>query len=100
MVSNIPLGVAQITQCTSFSGQTGDCDTSTFQLSNISWSNVSGSVANNLLASLQCSGAAPCQDIVVAGVEGLTFNSTAAVPDVECSNVSLGPGSVECNRGV
>ena len=97
VVSGVTDGVAQITQCTSFEGRTGDCDTSTFQLSNITWSNITGTVANNLLASLQCSGVAPCEDIVVEGVDGLVFNSNQAQPDVRCSNVGLGPGSVECN---
>ncbi|TFK93041.1 glycoside hydrolase family 28 protein [Polyporus arcularius HHB13444] len=96
-VTNITDSVAQITQCTSFEGQTGDCDTSTFQISNVTWSNISGTVSNNLLATLQCSGAAPCPDIVVEGVDGLVFNSASARPDVECSHVTLGPGSVACN---
>lgn len=100
MVHNITQGVAQITQCTSYNGQTGDCDTSTFQISNITWSNITGTVANDLLASLQCSAAAPCPDITIEGVEGLTFNSTAAEPEVECSNVAGGLGGVACNGSV
>ncbi|KAI0688056.1 pectin lyase-like protein [Cerioporus squamosus] len=89
--------VARITQCTSYNGQSGDCDTSTFQISNVTWSNISGTVATNLLADLQCSGAAPCPDIVIEGVEGLVFNSTSSEPEIECSHVTVGPGSVACN---
>ena len=97
-VTNISQGVAVITQCTSYNNLTGDCDTSAFQISNVTWANITGTVANALLGSLQCSGAAPCTDIVIKGVEGLTyFNDTLPEPAVECSHVSLGPGSVACN---
>ncbi|RPD81626.1 pectin lyase-like protein, partial [Lentinus tigrinus ALCF2SS1-7] len=97
-VTNISQGVAVITQCTSYNNLTGDCDTSTFQISNITWANITGTVSNALLGSLQCSGAAPCTDIFIEGVEGLVFhNTTLPEPAVECSNVMLGPGSVTCN---
>ncbi|RPD81625.1 pectin lyase-like protein [Lentinus tigrinus ALCF2SS1-7] len=99
-VTNITDGVAQISQCTSYNGQTGDCDTSTFQISNVTWTNFSGTVANNLLGSLQCSGAAPCTDIVIEGVDGLVFNSTSTEPEIQCSHVTVGPGSVACNGNV
>ncbi|KAF7323643.1 Pectin lyase-like protein [Mycena kentingensis (nom. inval.)] len=60
---------AQITQCTSFSGATGQCDTSLLQISNITWSGLSGSLLGSNIASLKCSGAAPCQELKI-------FNST------------------------
>ena len=96
-VTNISQGVAVITQCTSYNNLTGDCDTSAFQISDVTWANITGTVANALLGSLQCSGAAPCTDIVVTGVDGLVYNSTEPQPQVECSHVTLGPGSVPCN---
>ncbi|KAI0762754.1 pectin lyase-like protein [Fomes fomentarius] len=103
-VTNITHGIAQISQCTSFDGQTGDCDSSTFRLSNITWTNITGSVANNLLASLQCSAAAPCTDITIAGVDGLAFNATVNAttgtvdpPGVECTNLQVGAGGLPCN---
>lgn len=99
-VSNIPHAVAHISQCTSYNGQAGDCDTSSFQISDVTWSNISGTVSNNLLATLQCSAAAPCTDIVIEGADGLVFNSTEPAPSVECSNVELGPGSTACNGSV
>ncbi|RDX56268.1 pectin lyase-like protein, partial [Lentinus brumalis] len=96
-VTNTTNGVALITQCTSYNGQTGDCDTSTFQISHVTWSNITGTVSNNLLASLQCSGAVPCPDIVIEGVQGLVFNATSSEPEIECSHVTVGPGSAACN---
>ncbi|KAJ7098255.1 glycoside hydrolase family 28 protein [Mycena epipterygia] len=56
---------AEITQCTSFSGAVGQCDTSTLQISNITWSGLDGSIVGSSIASLQCSGAAPCQDLQI-----------------------------------
>ena len=97
-MSNLRQGVALITQCTSYNGQTGDCDTSTFQISNVTWANITGTVSNDVLANLQCSAAAPCTDIVIEGVDGVVFNSTSGKePEVECSNVQMGEGSVVCN---
>lgn len=103
-MTNITHGIAQISQCTSFDGQTGDCDSSTFRLSNITWTNITGSVANNLLASLQCSAAAPCTNITIAGVDGLAFNATVNAttgtvdpPGVECTNLQVGAGGLPCN---
>ncbi|KAJ6491270.1 glycoside hydrolase family 28 protein [Mycena vitilis] len=54
---------AEITQCTTFSGAVGQCDTSTLQISNITWSGLEGSIVAANIASLKCSGAAPCEDI-------------------------------------
>ncbi|KAG6815495.1 hypothetical protein H0H87_001273, partial [Tephrocybe sp. NHM501043] len=36
-LSNVTNSVASITQCTSFSGATGQCDTSLFQISDVTW---------------------------------------------------------------
>ncbi|KAI9708905.1 MAG: hypothetical protein M1820_003599, partial [Bogoriella megaspora] len=60
-----------ITQCTSYNGQRGDCDTSEFNLSNTTFSNVQGTTrasANATVAQLQCSGASPCTGIEVKDV--------------------------------
>ena len=63
VVTNLTREAAQITQCTSFSGATGGCDTSLFQISDIAWLNISGTQNTDVLASLQCSGAAPCTSV-------------------------------------
>ncbi|KAI0688057.1 pectin lyase-like protein [Cerioporus squamosus] len=94
-VTDIYNSIARVTQCISYNGQTGDCDTSTFQISNVTWSNISGTVSTNILADLQCSGAAPCPGIVIEGVEGLVFNSTSSEPEIGCSHVSVGPGPIQ-----
>ncbi|KAG6883448.1 hypothetical protein C0992_008714, partial [Termitomyces sp. T32_za158] len=69
-LTNLTNSVASITQCTSFSGATGGCDTSLFQLSDVTWGPMSGNVASTTLATLQCSGSAPCP-----GVQFIDFDA-------------------------
>ncbi|KAJ7794654.1 pectin lyase-like protein [Mycena olivaceomarginata] len=64
--SNLTMQVAQITQwCHDISGAVGQCDTSTMQISNITWSGLKGSLLASSVASLKCSAAAPCQDLKI-----------------------------------
>ena len=79
---------ALISQCTSYSGFTGECDTSLFQLSNISWGpNIQGSIQGDVLADLQCSGAVPCPGIALLGFDNVHGNSTADRQFL-CSNLT------------
>ncbi|KAI0317352.1 pectin lyase fold/virulence factor [Amylostereum chailletii] len=95
-VKNLLNDVGEITQCTSFQGSTGGCDTSTFQISNVTWQNITGSVATNTLAALQCSGSAPCPGITIADVN-VTFGGGGSGA-VSCSNV-VDPEGFECTEG-
>jgi len=52
-----------ITQCTTFSGVAGDCNSSLFKLQNITFENVVGTIEADPIASLQCSADAPCVNI-------------------------------------
>lgn len=88
-------GVIQITQCTSFSGQTGDCDTSKFQISGLHVTNMKGTTASTQIASLQCSGAAPCHDIEISGMNLKDANGTTA-NKYTCSNV-VNPIGFKCS---
>jgi hypothetical protein len=90
-VSNLSIAAAYITQCNSYIGASGGCDTSLFEISNITWANITGTVANNTLAYIQCSGSAPCDDISVVDVNVKTIGG----PFVNCSNVD--PLGVMCN---
>jgi len=94
VVSDLRSGLASITQCNSYIGATGECDTSTFQLSNISWVNMTGTVSTDVLAALQCSGAAPCTGIVIEGVDGVRTNGAR---NVTCSNIDL--VGIDCTSG-
>jgi len=77
-----------ITQCNSYIGATGGCDTSRFQIENLQWGDVRGTLRSNTTASLQCSGAAPCFGVNISDVH-VTINDTG-IPATSylCSNVS------------
>ncbi|KAJ7255370.1 polygalacturonase [Mycena rebaudengoi] len=82
---------AQITQCTSFSGATGQCDTSTLQISNITWSGLTGSLVGSGIASLKCSGAAPCQDLQISD-STFALGNNATVGTYSCHAVASTEG--------
>jgi len=84
-VENLTSSPASITQCTSFQGSTGGCDTSLFQISDVTWANMTGSTNGDTIASLQCSGDAPCPGITIEGLDGVVVNGTERV--FKCSNV-------------
>ncbi|KAL9625539.1 MAG: hypothetical protein Q9160_000250 [Pyrenula sp. 1 TL-2023] len=69
-----------ISQCTTFSGAAGDCDSSLFQLRDFHFGPVMGTLAsgNTKVASLQCSKAAPCRGVEITGVDLRLANGTAA----------------------
>jgi len=78
--------IAQVTQCTSYVGLTGGCDTSKFQIYNITWGPGVGNTVTGYLAELQCSAAAPCPNITL--VDGLNLVGTNGTERlVTCSNV-------------
>lgn len=56
-------GIFAITQCTSYNDATGACDTSEFNIHDITLENWSGTSTSNVLGELQCSGASPCYGI-------------------------------------
>ncbi|KAK0477647.1 pectin lyase fold/virulence factor [Armillaria novae-zelandiae] len=85
--------VAHITQCTSFSGAAGGCDTSLFQISDVTWASSVGNVASGYLAKLQCSGAAPCTGIQFGGFDIIATTGTSRT--ISCSNV-LDPVGFNC----
>ncbi|KAJ7878513.1 glycoside hydrolase family 28 protein [Mycena olivaceomarginata] len=89
--TNITTQVAEITQCTSFSGAVGQCDTSTMQISNITWSGLQGSLLTSTVASLQCSGAAPCQDLRILDTN-VTFTTNTTVGKFSCHAVASTEG--------
>jgi len=68
-------GVFSITQCTNYEGNGGDCDTSKFNIRNVSIENWTGTSQSEVIGELQCSGVSPCkgmsfQDINLASSTG------------------------------
>ncbi|EIN11435.1 pectin lyase-like protein [Punctularia strigosozonata HHB-11173 SS5] len=91
-LANITDYPVQVTQCTSFSGATGGCDTSTLKIANVSWVNMTGTTASGTVAEIQCSGAAPCENVAIEGVH-LAEAGGGDVPALYlCSNVASSIG--------
>ncbi|EJD52417.1 pectin lyase-like protein [Auricularia subglabra TFB-10046 SS5] len=80
-------GVFAISQCTTFSGSAGDCNSSQFQVRDIRFSNIRGTVSTPNVALLQCSAAAPCRDIVIEDVQVANWENSTSAAGFLCSNV-------------
>ncbi|KAF8156013.1 pectin lyase fold/virulence factor [Crassisporium funariophilum] len=91
-LSGVTASPASITQCTTFSGATGGCDTSLFLISDVTWGPFTGSVNSGTLAKLQCSGAAPCPGIKFVDFDNIT---TTGNRTISCRNV-VDPVGFEC----
>ncbi|KAJ3759199.1 pectin lyase fold/virulence factor [Lentinula raphanica] len=100
-------GIFLITQCTSYNGVTGMCDTSKFNLRDIRLKRWRGTASSAVVGSMQCSAASPCTGIEIEGVEdGIVdpVNGTRPV-NYLCDSVvdpvgfnCTGPPWVESNR--
>ncbi|KAJ3734483.1 pectin lyase fold/virulence factor [Lentinula guzmanii] len=62
-------GIFLITQCTSYNGVTGMCDTSKFNLRDIKLKRWRGTASSSVVGSMQCSAASPCTGIEIEDVE-------------------------------
>jgi len=83
-----------ITQCTSYNGVPGGCDTSKFKISDMHWGNARGTVTRDNVATLDCSKEAPCADIELFNNE-LTLGDGREVKGYLCDNVD-GEIGFEC----
>jgi galacturan 1,4-alpha-galacturonidase len=79
-------GVFSIIQCTTFSGVTGDCNSSKFVLHDIHFTNIRGTVNTSTVASFKCSGDAPCYNIEINDVNLVKGDGTLA-STYSCSHV-------------
>jgi len=86
----------QVTQCTSFSGAVGGCDTSTLEIANVTWGPATGNITSDLVAEIQCSAAAPCEGVTI---QDLDIDFVGAAAKYECSNVQ-GAKGFNCTGGV
>ncbi|KAJ5642881.1 uncharacterized protein N7484_005388 [Penicillium longicatenatum] len=75
-----------ISQCTTFSGASGNCTSSKFQLLDIVLKDIVGTSSSGEVATLQCSAVEPCENITIAGAD-LTFNNNTQVDEYLCGNV-------------
>ncbi|KAK8210374.1 hypothetical protein M8818_003544 [Zalaria obscura] len=93
-------GIFAITQCTSYNGATGGCDTSLFNIHNISLTGVTGTVADtDVVAVLQCSAASPCRGVSIEGVR-LTDMVNGTVPAEYLCDSVVAPQGFGCTGPV
>ncbi|CZR50944.1 uncharacterized protein PAC_00818 [Phialocephala subalpina] len=86
-----------IGQCTTYSFNFGDCDSSTMAISNFSVGPLNGTSAfEPTNVRLQCSRARPCPRIEVRDLD-LTWDGNAAMSFFNCSNV-VDPVGFTCNQ--
>ena len=81
-----------ITQCTSYNGVQGGCDTSLFKIENLNWGKTRGTTDRNYVASLQCSGAAPCTGVNIFDNDLIVEKNNTKTTDYLCSNVASQTG--------
>jgi galacturan 1,4-alpha-galacturonidase len=93
MVENA-LQAFYLTQCNSYSGFTGQCDTSKFAISDLSIRTMGGSLQTDVVASMQCSGVAPCTGISIRDVF-FNVNGGGTAKQYLCSNV-VRPDGFQC----
>ncbi|OMP83115.1 Alpha-L-rhamnosidase rgxB [Diplodia seriata] len=80
-------GVFAATQCTSYNGATGGCDSSAFNIRDLVLRNWSGTTTSDVNVAIQCSARSPCTGIRAEGVELWdTVNGTTPANWL-CSNV-------------
>lgn len=87
-VVTAPGAVFAITQCTSYNGQAGGCDTSKFNIHNVTVDGISGTVETDVVASLQCSGDSPCYGIDIKNINLLDKVNGTRPQQYLCSHVS------------
>lgn len=77
------------TQCNSYIGATGGCDTSKFQIEDMKVTGMKGVLLkSNVTASMQCSGAAPCHGIEISDTHMTDSRTGLLASRYLCSNVT------------
>ncbi|KAI0021183.1 pectin lyase fold/virulence factor [Xylariomycetidae sp. FL0641] len=76
-----------ITQCTSYNGVAGGCDTSEFKVEDMHWGDTVGTLKGNTVASLDCSAAAPCTNIDISNNNLTVAGSGDPATAFLCDNV-------------
>lgn len=81
-------GVYAVTQCTSYNGASGGCDSSKFNLRDIRLQNWTGTAVSDVVGSIQCSAASPCTGMKIVGIDILDTVNGTAPSQYLCDHVS------------
>ena len=81
-------GILAVTQCTSYNSASGNCDTSEFNLRDITLKNWSGTTTSGVMADIQCSAASPCTGLHIENMGGIVDTVNSTLPAIYlCDNV-------------
>ncbi|KAI1266484.1 polygalacturonase [Xylariaceae sp. FL1019] len=87
-LQNVRDSAVNIGQCTTFSGTTGDCDSSLFHIEEVDFLNFTGTTASSYIAKMQCSSAAGgCTGLKFEGMDLKNISTGATVTSFSCKNV-------------
>ncbi|KAH7097601.1 pectin lyase fold/virulence factor [Auriculariales sp. MPI-PUGE-AT-0066] len=86
-----------IGQCTTFSGTTGDCNSSLFNLRNIQLTNWTGTASTSNVVELKCSKASPCSNIQTTNINVNSSQNDTVIDGYLCRNVASTVGFT-CNK--
>ncbi|KAI9750542.1 MAG: hypothetical protein M4579_006432 [Chaenotheca gracillima] len=85
---NLPI---LVTECI-YGGDASVCDTSQFQISDITWQNFTGTSKYDLVASLHCSSEVPCPGLRFIDVNITSYNTSIGRPSLplvyQCANLA------------
>jgi len=85
-------------QKTAFDGQPGGSNTSLFKIEDLNFGNSRGTIRGQLLASFQCSAAAPCEGINLYDNDFAVTSDGSTPKTIRCTNVES-PEGFECTDG-
>lgn len=74
------------TQCINFAGASGNCNSSLFKISNVTFTDIQGTAKQEPIVSLQCSAAAPCVNTTIEDVAGLALTNGTLMKGYDCDN--------------
>ncbi|RAL11210.1 putative exo-polygalacturonase [Aspergillus homomorphus CBS 101889] len=76
-----------VSQCTTFSGASGNCTNSKFQVKDLFFGDISGTLPSANVISFQCSAVAPCENITVEDTSLRITGSSTKADQYLCGNV-------------
>ncbi|KAJ5741008.1 pectin lyase-like protein [Penicillium malachiteum] len=88
-----------ISQCTTFSGASGNCTSSKFQIRDVTFKDIKRTSSTEEVASFQCSAVKPCENISVEGVDLIYSGNNTLANEYLCGNVD-GIHGFECTGAV
>lgn len=88
-------GIFALTQCTSYNSATGNCDTSAFNVRDLTIRNWSGTTVSDVVAEIQCSAASPCTGLVIEGIDIVDLVNNTAPYNYLCESV-VSPTGFNC----